>query len=144
MVAPATSTPLAATGQPSTPRATVPPTSTPRPAGLGEIVWSGDAIFSATPAAGAAQLTTNVPRIVANIPAYSLATGSQVSAAWSYNDTSLDAFATALTIDQPQAEQWLEFQLSRNSETPWPPGIYEVTVSLNGQVAQSSSIEVVP
>jgi hypothetical protein len=29
-------------------------------------------------------------------------------------------------------------------ETPWPTGVYEITVSLNGQVAQSVSIEVIP
>jgi hypothetical protein len=98
----------------------------------------------ATPAAGLTQLTSDAPRIVANVPAYVLPAGSQVSAAWSYNNTSLDAFATTLTIDQPQKEQWLTFQLSRNTETPWPTGVYEITVSLNGQVAQSASIEVIP
>jgi hypothetical protein len=99
---------------------------------------------SATPAAGLTQITSDVPRIVANVPAYALPAGSQVSATWSYNNTSLDAFATTLTIDQPQAEQWLTFQLSRNTETMWPTGVYEITVSLNGQVAQSASIEVIP
>jgi hypothetical protein len=90
------------------------------------------------------QLTSDVPRIVANVPAYALPAGSQVSAAWSYNSTSLDAFATTLTIEQSQDEQWLTFQLSRNTEEPWPVGIYEITISLNGQVAQSASVEVIP
>jgi hypothetical protein len=80
---------------------------------------------------------------VASVPAYSVPAGSQVAAAWTYNDTSLDAFATSVTIDQPAAEQWLTFKLSRNSETPWPAGVYGVTISLNGAVAQSASIEVV-
>lgn len=98
----------------------------------------------ATPVAGVTQLTSDVPRIVAYVPAYALPAGTQVSAAWSYNDTSLDAFATTLTIDQQQPEQWLTFQLSRNAETPWPSGVYEITISQNGQVAQSASIEVLP
>lgn len=144
MVAPATSTPPIAAVQPATPRAAVTATPTPQPAGLGDIRWSGEEVTTATPVAGPTQLTTDVPRIIANVPAYSLAAGSQVSAAWSYNDTSLDAFATTLTIDQLQAEQWLAFQLSRNAETPWPAGVYQITISLNGQAAQTSSIEVIP
>lgn len=119
-------------------------TPTPQPAGLGDIRWSGEEATTATPAAGPTQLTTDVPRIIANVPAYSLAAGSQVSAAWSYNDTSLDAFATTLTIDQLQSEQWLAFQLSRSADTPWPVGVYQITISLNGQAAQTSSIEVIP
>lgn len=141
---PATGTPPAGTVQPATPPPPATATPTPRPSGLGEILWTGDVVSNATPAAGATQLNADAPRIVANVPAYSLPAGSQVSAAWSYNDTSLDAFATTLTIDQPQPEQWLEFQLSRNSDAPWPTGIYEITISLNGQVAQSSSVEVIP
>jgi hypothetical protein len=106
-------------------------------------VWTGEAVALATPAASVTDLDIDAPHIVANVPAYNLPSGSQVSAAWSYNDTSLDAFATTLTIDQAQTEQWLEFQLSRNADASWPAGVYEITVSLNGQVAQTSSIEVV-
>jgi hypothetical protein len=143
MVAPATSTPVVANVLPTTP-APAPATPIPHPTGLGEIRWSSEATTPATPAAGLTQLTSDVPRIIANVPAYALPAGSQVSAIWSYNNTSLDAFATTLTIDQPQTEQWLTFQLSRNTEAPWPTGVYEITVSLNGQVAQSASIEVMP
>lgn len=143
MVAPVTSTPPIAT-VPRETLATPGSTPIPQPAGLGEIRWSGEAMTPATPVAGVTQLTSDVPRIVAYVPAYALPAGTQVSAAWSYNDTSLDAFATTLTIDQQQPEQWLTFQLSRNAETPWPSGVYEITISQNGQVAQSASIEVLP
>jgi hypothetical protein len=146
MVAPVTATPPAETVLPATPapQAPAPATPIPRPAGLGEIVWSTDATSMTTPVAGVTQLSSDVPRIVANIPGYSLPAGSQVSAAWSYNKTSLDAFATTLTIDRLQPEQWLTFQLSRNTDGPWPTGVYEITISLNGQVAESASIEVIP
>lgn len=144
MVAPATSTPAVATVVPATPAPTAPATPLPHPEGLGEILWSDNPMKEAVPAAEVTQFTSDVPRIVANIPAYRLPAGSQVSAAWSYNNTSLDAFATTLTVDQLLAEQWLTFQLSRNTETPWPAGVYEITISLNGQVAQSASVEVIP
>ena len=85
-----------------------------------------------------------MPRIAADLPAYEIPAGSQVSATWSYNNTSLDAFATTITIDHLQDEQWLTFQLSRNTDAPWPTGVYEITISLDGQVAQTSSVEVVP
>lgn len=146
MVAPATSTPPAEAAPSVVPDAPTPAPATPVPhaEGLGEIRWTGEAMTTATPTAGLTQLPSDVPHIVANLPAYVLPAGSQVSATWSYNNTSLDAFATTLTIDQLRAEQWLTFQLSRSAETPWPPGVYEITISLNGQVAQSSSIEVTP
>jgi hypothetical protein len=145
MVAPATPT-LAPSPAPLTPAApsSIPATPVPREPEFGEVLWSSDVFSLATPVAGATQLTSDVPRIVANVPAYALPAGSQVSAAWSYNSTSLDAFATTLTIEQSQDEQWLTFQLSRNTEEPWPVGIYEITISLNGQVAQSASVEVIP
>lgn len=146
MVAPATSTPPVEAVAPATPQAPTPAPSTPvpHPEGLGEIRWSGEAMTKATPVAGLTQLPAGIPFIVANLPAYMLPAGSQVSATWSYNNTSLDAFATTLTTDQLRPEQWLTFQLSRNAETPWPAGVYEITISLNGQVAQTSSIEVAP
>lgn len=146
MVAPATSTPPVEAAPSVVPDAPTPAPATPVPhaEGLGEIRWTGEAMTTATPTAGLTQLPSDVPHIVANLPAYVLPAGSQVSATWSYNNTSLDAFATTLTIDQLRAEQWLTFQLSRSAETPWPPGVYEITISLNGQVAQSSSIEVTP
>jgi hypothetical protein len=144
MVAPATSTPPVATVLPATPAVPASATPIPQPPGLGEVRWSSEATTSATPVPGVTQLTSDVPRIVANVPANALPTGSQVSATWTYNNTSLDAFATTLTIDQLQPEQWLTFQLSRNTDTPWPSGVYEITISLNGQVAQTSSIEVIP
>jgi hypothetical protein len=145
-VAPVTTTPPAETVLPATPAPPTPAPATPisHPEGLGEVQWSTETWTDATPVAGVTQLTSDVPRLVANVPAYSLPAGSQVSAAWSYNNTSLDAFATTLTVDRPQAEQWLTFQLSRNTESPWPTGVYEITISLNGQVAQSASIEVIP
>lgn len=144
LVAPATSTPPVGTVAPATPDAPTPAPATPvpRPAGLGEVRWSSEALTTATPAAGLTQLPSGASQIVANLPAYALPAGSQVTATWSYNNTSLDAFTTTVTIAEPRAEQWLTFQLSRNLETPWPPGIYEITISLNGQIAQSSAIEV--
>lgn len=146
MVAPATSTPPVEAVAPATPDAPTPAPATPvpHPEGLGEIRWSGEVMTTATPPAGINQLPSDAPHIVASVPAYVLPAGSQVSATWSYNNTSLDAFATTLTIDQLRAEQWLTFQLSRNAETPWPAGIYEITIFLDGQVAQSSAIEVTP
>ena len=144
LVAPATSTPVLAPELPATPAPESAATPEPSQAGLGAIVWSAEVPGIATPVPGITQLPGAVPRIVANVPAFALPVESQVSAAWSYNNTSLDAFATTLTIDQLQQEQWLTFQLVRNTEEPWPAGVYEITVSLNGQVAQSASLEVVP
>ena len=144
-VAPATSTPLAvATRVSATTSVPAPATPIPRPPGLGDIRWTSEAGSAATPAAAVTQLRSDVPRIAADLPAYEIPAGSQVSATWSYNNTSLDAFATTITIDHLQDEQWLTFQLSRNTDAPWPTGVYEITISLDGQVAQTSSVEVVP
>ncbi|MFT4040862.1 MAG: hypothetical protein QM692_21955 [Thermomicrobiales bacterium] len=144
---PPTVTPAAvvvtATEPPAAPAGTPLPTPTPRPAGLGAVRWSSDEPGIATPAAGTTLLAAEAPRLVASVPAYSLPPGSQVTAAWFYNNTSLDAFTTTVTTEAPQAEQWLAFQLTRTTETPWPAGTYEIVVSLNGEQAQQASVEIV-
>lgn len=134
---------VTATAQPAAPAATPLPSPTPRPAGVGAIRWSSDEPGIATPAAGTTLLANDAPRLVASLPAYSLPPGSQLAAAWYYNNTSLDAFNTTVTTELPEAEQWLAFQLTRTTETPWPAGTYEIVVSLNGEQVQQAYVEVI-
>jgi hypothetical protein len=118
------------------------PAATVRPA-LDEVLWA-----VTTDPASDAPLTvtrrypTDTTRLTASVLATNLSAGSVVEAAWSYNDTSLDAFTTEVVVADAAARRWLSFHLERASEEPWPPGVYAVELSLDGIPAGQSEVEV--
>ena len=110
---------------------------------IGEIVWA----TATDPAMNAPidQVTSyppDAPRIVAAVRATAIPAGSVVEATWDYNDTSLDAFTTRLTPTDSSAEQWLSFHIARDPEVLWPPGRYEVSISVDGATVQQAAVEV--
>jgi hypothetical protein len=68
--------------------------------------------------------------------------GAVVEATWSYNNTSLDAFATRVTIPDTTPQRWIAFHITRDPNVSWPAGSYAVAVAVNGTVLQRASIEV--
>jgi hypothetical protein len=71
-----------------------------------------------------------------------LGEGSVVEATWTYNGTSLDAFATQVILPDDVSTRWIAFHISRDPNIPWPPGTYAISIALNGTVLQSASVEV--
>ncbi len=110
---------------------------------VGDIVWAAaiDPVTSA-PTDPVSSYLPEAPQIIAAAPAHSLPAGSRVKATWEYNDTSLDAFATELVPTDTIEETWVAFHLDRDPNVPWPVGVYEVTVSLEGTVIQRAAVEV--
>ena len=51
--------------------------------------------------------------------------------------------AATLVVPTPTDQTWLSFHIDRGEAESWPVGIYEVTISLNGQVARQATVEVV-
>jgi hypothetical protein len=110
---------------------------------VGDIVW-----------ATATDPTTNAPidpvstyrpdalRIVAAMRLNTLSAGSVVEATWEYNDTSLDAFTTQLTLAESGADQWISFYIERDPEVEWPVGTYAVNLSVDGTPVQQAAVEV--
>jgi hypothetical protein len=134
------------TPSPATVSEHVPPVATPLPRPpISEVVWTSavDAESSA-PTARATQFAVDVPSIIAAVRAGNLPPGSRIAAAWEYNDTSLDAFATELTAVENIDGRWISFTIDRDPEVPWPAGTYEITISLDGTVLEQASTEVVP
>lgn len=131
----------------ATPRAAVSaatPTTAAEPvARLGEIVWAAEVDSeTGTPLVVTAGYLTDSPRLTAATLATDVPRGAVIEAVWTYNDTSLDAFATRLTLDEAATRRWLRFHLDRDPQTPWPAGIYAVEVSLDGVVVQRAEVEV--
>ena len=125
----------------ATPRPVETPTVTPPT--IGPVVWttSVDAMTGA-PLDSVSTYSPDAPQIIAVIRASSLPAGSTINADWTYNNTSLDAFATRMTLDRPSPEQWIVFRMERTSESMWPVGAYAIAISLNGARVVSSSIDV--
>lgn len=137
-----------------TPAATVPPApivATPPPATpvaqepqFSDIVWTTQ--WSGTPGeepATEAELQTDSPAIIALVRARMLPDDSQVDAAWTYNNTSLDAFATQTTTSGASDDVWLAFRLDRNPDLLWPTGTYQVTLTFNGAEVASGTVPVI-
>jgi hypothetical protein len=82
------------------------------------------------------------PRIIAALRTRGLGVGSTIEATWQYNDTSLDAFTTRLSLAESGVEQWISFHIARDPEVPWPVGTYEVAVSLDGTIVRRAAVEV--
>jgi hypothetical protein len=128
----------------NTPRAAAAtPAATSMAPRVGEVVWATatdpatnapiDLVFSYRP---------DILRIVAAVHLNALPTGSTLEATWEYNDTSLDAFTTHLTLPESGADQWISFYIDRDPEVEWPVGTYEVKISLDGTPVQQAAIEV--
>jgi hypothetical protein len=110
---------------------------------IGDVAWTTatDAATSA-PVDMVSNYRPQSPRIIAAVQTRGLAAGSVVEATWEYNDTSLDAFTTRLTLTERVAEQWLSFHIARDPEMLWPVGRYEVTISVNGNKVQQAAVDV--
>ncbi len=132
----------AVTGTPSVSTAPAPEAS-PVPS-LGEIVWgtSTDPETNA-PLEPVTTYDPEAPRISAFVLATGLPAGSTIAADWEYNDTTLDAFSRQIVVPTPTDRTWISFHIDRGEAESWPVGIYEVTISLNGQVARQAAIEVI-
>lgn len=110
---------------------------------IGDVVWTNatDPITNA-PLEPVASFPPDVLRIVAAVHVDALPAGSSIEAIWEYNDTSLDAFSTRLSLDGGSANLWVSFYIERDPEVDWPAGTYEVKISLNGSTKQEAAVRV--
>jgi hypothetical protein len=121
------------------------PRTTPVPSpSLGQVVWA-TAVDPTTgaPADSVTAYAPDDPQLIAAFPATALPAGAVVDAAWFYNDTSLDAFNTTLTVPDHVVKRWVDLRLARSADAPWPAGTYEVVVSLAGDEVRRASVLVV-
>jgi hypothetical protein len=112
---------------------------------IGEIVWAAEiAPGTNQPIAPVDRFPTDAPTIYAVLPVTGLPIGTVLQAAWSYNDTPLDQMTTSLTVEATSADViWIEFHLYRETEDPWPDGIYEVVITIDRATRRESSVEVI-
>jgi hypothetical protein len=125
----------------ATPLPATPAVQEPR---FSEIVWTTE--WSGAPGeepVSVAELRTDSPAIIALVRGRMLPNGAQVNAAWTYNDTSLDAFATQTTTSGASDDVWLAFRLDRTPDLLWPAGTYQVTLTFDGAEVASDAVLVV-
>lgn len=130
--------------QPGSPvAASSPPVAASPVPSLSEVVWatSADPVTNA-PRDEVASYPPDAPRIAAFVLTGALPAGSTVQAEWEYNDTTLDAFARQIVLPAAADRTWLSFHIDRDEAAAWPAGVYEVSISLNGQSARHASVEV--
>lgn len=135
---------LEVTPQQASPAAT-PASATPVPGGSIEpVVWATsvdattEAPLETVTSFGADALTIYACVIVKN-----QGKGTGIDATWTYNGTSLEAFATQLVLPDDVPQRWIAFHISRDPNVSWPAGTYAISIAVNGDVLQSASIEIV-
>ncbi len=119
---------------------------------IGEVVWTG-AVDPATqaPAEPLETIPDDAPEIYAALPLTSIAAGTVIGAAWSYNGVPLDTLSASVTASTASAGIWVAFRLERaenpatpepRSEADWPDGEYGVVITVDGQVVQEATVTV--
>jgi hypothetical protein len=134
----------AAAATPSPGATPAPAVSAATPVPLGSLVWT-TAVDPSTsaPRDAVATYAPDAPRIIAAVPIRGLPTGATLTASWSYNNTSLDAFTTALTMTAEADQSWVSFYIERGDDARWPEGVYAIVISLDGQEIETSEVNVV-
>lgn len=141
LAVPDTPTPLAS--QTATGPTQMPATPVNRDPEIGNVVWTAAVIPDAnTPIDPVTTFEPDTPSIIASVPVRNLPRGASIDAAWSYNDTPLEAFAIRIVAEESSEERWLSFRLDRDPAFSWPTGTYAISISLDGRQIQQASIEV--
>jgi hypothetical protein len=119
----------------------VTPTPLP-PMDIGAIVWASEIDADlGTPTETVDSFSSEDRTIYAVVPVSNVPENTVISAAWSYNNTSLDALLTTVTIATGQHAEWIEFHLTRSDDL-WPDGEYAIAISVDGEVAQQADVTV--
>jgi hypothetical protein len=123
-----------------TPLRATPPAESPE---LGAVVWTTvvDAL-TGEPLDEVVEYSADARQLIAAVPATALPAGATLEAAWTYNNTSLDALTTTLSTNEMASRRWIDFKLERAADSQWPAGTYEVVISLEGVQLQHASIMV--
>lgn len=121
----------------------VPPTPAPSPS-LGDVVWAS-AIDPETrePVTPVDRFAADAPAIYAVVRVRNVPAGATLSADWSYNDNRLGVAAAPVVVGSAVASGYVEFHLTRDEDQPWPDGTYGIAISLDGQVAATSTVDVI-
>lgn len=136
-------TPTPAASQTATGTTLFPATPINRDPEIGEVVWTTALTPDLnTPVDPVTTFEADATSIIASLPVRNLPRDAAIDAAWSYNDTPLEAFATRVVAEQSSGEQWLSFRLDRDPAFSWPAGTYAISISLNGRQVQQAAVEV--
>lgn len=110
---------------------------------VGTVIWAEriDPVTSA-PGPRVRSFGAETRTIYAVLPVAKLSPGTVLRADWAYNNTPLEALTRAVIVQEPYAEGWIAFSLTRSGETLWPAGEYAITVSVNNEIAQTATIAI--
>lgn len=112
-------------------------------ASIGEIVWALR-VDPATkePIEVVDRFADTAETIFAAAPVANLGPGVVLRVEWSYNKTSLNGLGSDIVDSRGLADGWVEFHLSKPSDSTWPAGRYEVTLYVDGAPIRSGGVDV--
>jgi len=82
--------------------------------------------------------------IYAAVPLARLEPGTTLTASWTYNRTPLEGMVGSVTAPPGETARdlWVAFGIARQTEEPWPAGIYAIVVAVNGEPVLTAEVEV--
>ena len=113
-------------------------------ASVGPVVWAtGVDPATKAPTNRVSIFAADAPAIYATLAVDRLTAGTTLRASWRYNGTPLDSFLSTVTAETDLADVWAEFHITRSDAEPWPPGVYEITITVDGDGAQTATVAVI-
>jgi hypothetical protein len=121
----------------------VTPVPTPVPVSLGRIIWTTSVEEdTGAPEEGLEVFAYDAPAIIAAIETSPLPAGTTLTAQWTMNGVAVPGGPTAVATDTDRAEGWVSFELIRNEGMTWPPGVLEITVTVEDGATVSDSVPI--
>ena len=117
--------------------------SRPEGAEIGAIVWT-TSIDPTTKSPGPPLLIipSETRVIYAALPVDRADPGTTIEARWTYNNTALQGFRSAITFERPASQLWIEFHIELTGDSTWPYGLYGIEVTVDAQPARQSTVTV--
>ncbi len=110
---------------------------------IGAIVWT-TSIDPTTKSPGPplSIIPSETRVIYATLPIERANAGTTIEARWTYNNTALQGFRSAITFERPASQLWIEFHIELTGDSTWPAGLYGIEVTVDGQPARQSTVTV--
>lgn len=111
---------------------------------LGAPVWTRSIDLQTAEPLQPVQVFADSDRVLGvSFPIVQIPAGTEIQAAWEYNDTSLDGLDVSLAVEIDRVEGWVAFRLERDDGGLWPDGRYMILLETDGVAITSGEIEVV-
>lgn len=127
----------------STPLAESSPTAPAQPMVIGQIIWAEETdATTGAPVNQVTGFTTESPAIVAVVEVTNLPAGTQFTAAWTLNDSTITDSPMTVVAQGDMTHAWISFRFTRDGERRYPLGQVGVTITASDGTMREATVEI--